>query len=253
MRCIAHNGLRSASSTLTPSSSTTSRRAVSSTDSPDSTCRAAAHAQCSSMYPVPRRGWSRTCSPRSPSRRNTTYAAGTTLKRSIMGVTLSPLGHRKRRHATERPVSGEGQHRSTELWRVGLCPTRRADRGIAGRLVDEGSIAPPRRWPSRSWTVQELRSRCHGRSSARPVLHFRRGRTVRTVCRCAGQRHSSGCHVRSVSGQTRSRCRRDAPGSAGIEQGHDRAPAVVQRDARRRVTIGVSTGQLPAQAGTLRG
>src|SRR5450830_618753 len=60
---------------------------------------------------------------------------------------------------------------------------------------------------------------------------------------------------------TRDRCparlgrgvRRDAPGSPAIEQGHDRAPAVVHRDARRRVTIGVSTGQRAAQGGTLRG
>ncbi|WP_366452081.1 MFS transporter [Cellulomonas sp.] len=68
----------------------------------------------------------------------------------------------------------------------------------AGATTCSGSIAPPWRWPSRSWTGQELPSRCHGRASARPVLHFRRGRTVRTAC----------CHAGSgvTGGVTRDRC-----------------------------------------------
>ena len=94
----------------------------------------------------------------------------------------------------------------------------------AGATTCSGSIAPPWRWPSRSWTGQELPSRCHGRASARPVLHFRRGRTVRTACRRAWQRHGWGCLARSVVGRTRLRCPAGRSRFSGDDQGHDRAP-----------------------------
>ena len=72
VRCIAHSGTRSCGSIVTPSSSSDSRQAAASTDSPDSTCPAAPEAQWPSMYPVPRRSWSSTCSPRSVRRRSMT-------------------------------------------------------------------------------------------------------------------------------------------------------------------------------------
>ena len=63
-RCRAVSGRRSAGSISTPSSSRASRTAAATTDSPGSTCPAAAAAQNPSRYPVPCRSWSSTSPPR---------------------------------------------------------------------------------------------------------------------------------------------------------------------------------------------
>jgi len=151
---------------------------------------------------LPCRGCFRGCDRRRPllarpPRASPSSVARTTVRRPGRGRECGRFVANGSRSCSRRQV--RYTRRSDSAWRR-VSPRQRARAGdCQAERVDPPPLTGRR-------DRQESRGRCHGRASARPVLHFRRGRTVRTVCRCAGQRHDSGCHARSVFGQTRSRC-----------------------------------------------